>query len=140
LPNVDSCQPQIIAALEKLGFRITNAPVMLRVSGGRDYIYADLRAERRSNGRVDAIIIVEVKCFPDSSSFLDEFYRAVGQFQTYRQSIAFSERSETLYLAIPETAYNEIQRREVLNAVVESAGIRLIVVNLEDEEVISWSA
>jgi hypothetical protein len=55
MPNVDSCQPEIIRALEKAGFRITNAPYTLPTSLDDDgrYLYADLRAERVRNGQIE---------------------------------------------------------------------------------------
>lgn len=140
MPNVDSCQPQIIAALEKLGFRITNAPFTLPTSLDDDgrYLYADLRAERINNGQIERMIVVEVKCFPAHRPFLEELYHAIGQYQAYQAVMDETGLTEDLYLALPVHALEIIVNEAFMQRMIKTANASLIVVDLISEEVTEW--
>jgi uncharacterized membrane protein len=61
---LDACEPQIIRAFEKDGWRIVEKPVRIRISLER-MVYADISMERRTNGHAEQIVIIEIKCFPN---------------------------------------------------------------------------
>jgi len=76
MPPSDICEPQIIRAIEKAGFRLTHKQFAIRPSPNENFVYADLRFKQDNQ----VIIVVEVKCFPIRSAFTEEFYQAVGQY------------------------------------------------------------
>jgi hypothetical protein len=62
MPAIDDCEPQMIRALEKSGWRVIDHPLTLRNVLGRNHVYADLRLEQIVTGQ--QIIVVEVNAFP----------------------------------------------------------------------------
>jgi hypothetical protein len=41
--------------------------------------------QRGVNGRSEQIIVLEVKCFTNPKTDLQEFYTAIGQYEFYRE-------------------------------------------------------
>ncbi len=58
MPAEDSCQPEIIVALQKAGWTITDQQIHLK--GPDIFIYIDIEA-----AQVDRSVYIEVKCFPN---------------------------------------------------------------------------
>jgi hypothetical protein len=77
----DKCEPQVVKALEKAGWSVDPNPLCMRV-GRNERFVADLLVRNAADGSL--IIIVEVKCFPESTSELQEFYTAVEQYMISR--------------------------------------------------------
>ncbi|MCU0514999.1 MAG: hypothetical protein MUE40_20785 [Anaerolineae bacterium] len=84
------------------------------------------------------MIVVEVKCFPENRSLLDDFYQAIGQYQVYRNALKSLQPSMPLYLAIPHSVYDILLQNEVIRATLEEIRLKLVIVNLEKEEVALW--
>ena len=72
MPAVDSCQPQIIHALEKDGGRVLSRQSRFMVEGR--LIYIDLHAYRQVNGSQKEIFLAEVKCFADDAQYIPMIY------------------------------------------------------------------
>lgn len=136
MPAIDQCEPNVIRALEKLGWRVTDRPFPIRLSRDEG-VYADLRL--RSTDGQQSIIIVEVKCFSEKRSILDEFYHAVGQYLLYREALQLKNISVPLYLSVPRTIYDTFFARRMVQAVLKNANIKIMVVDIELEEVIQWT-
>lgn len=89
MPAIDSCEPQMIRAFQKANWSIGDQPFAIRLAEKRDHVFADLRLINRSDNA--QIVVIEVKCFPDSRSQLDEFYHAVGQYLVYRSALVLDD-------------------------------------------------
>lgn len=135
MPAIDQCEPQVIRALQKQGWIVTRRPFAIRLGKGES-IYADLRLVSAQDQRV--IIVVEVKCFSEKRSILDEFYHAVGQYLFYRDVLVLKNINTPIYLSVPLNIYDTFFNRETVKTVVQNAQIKVIVVDLENEEVVSW--
>jgi XisH protein len=131
----DNCHQQIVSTLLKAAWVVDDKQVYLRVD--RLTMVADIRAQI-SNGNVQQIIIVEVKCFADPRNDMDELYRAVGQYLLYRSALQIRQSEWPIYLAIPTTVYNRLFVKPVVQSVVTRNEIKLIVVDVEREEIVQW--
>lgn len=134
MPAIDQCEPQIIRALAKAGWHILKRQYPLRLGWNRGAVFADLRLQRGT----DQILVVEIKCFPEQLSQLEEFYHAVGQYMLYRNALKINNIQEPIYLAIPLTIYHTFFQVEAIQSTLEDAKIKLIVVNVDAEEIVAW--
>ncbi|MEG3435981.1 XisH family protein [Pannus brasiliensis CCIBt3594] len=123
-------------ALEKDGWTITADPLHLSF-GGVD-MYIDLAAERLIAAEKDGqTIAVEIKSFLGSSTISD-FHLAIGQFINYRTILTIQEPYRTLYLAIPEEAYNGFFKLEFAQTIIQSQNLKLIVYDPEKGVIFQW--
>ena len=137
MPPSDFCEPEIIRAIEKAGFLLTHRQFAIRPTPNENFVYIDLRFKQEKGDRI--IIIVEVKCFPSSSTFTEEFYQAVGQYLVYRNSLNLAGIEGDLYLAFPVSVYEDyIMQRLSTQAALRDAGVKTIIVDLSLEEVVEW--
>jgi hypothetical protein len=60
MPAVDPCEPQIIRALAKAGWKVVARQILLRTAANEGVV-VDLRFRHMSDQR--RIMLVEVKCF-----------------------------------------------------------------------------
>jgi hypothetical protein len=134
MPAIDSCEPQMMRALQKLGWSVQDRPYFMRA--GTLTFFADLRLYKGSNGTGARIIIIEVKCNLDNSQ--DELYRAVGQYIFYRMALRLKKLDFTIYIALPDDVYRELIANKVIASVFEEMGMKLVVINLKREEVVEW--
>jgi hypothetical protein len=102
MPAIDRCHDQIVHALEKAGWTVSDLPYAIRVPGKRYPLLADLQAQRGE----DEIIIVEVKCL--QSSPLEELYTAIGQYLVYQSALRRLSINYPVYLAVPMQAFHGI--------------------------------
>lgn len=135
MPAVDHCHPQIERALAKDGWRISARPFVLRTPYSR--LFVDFEAQRFENGATQRIIVVEAKCFPETSTQLSELYTAIGQYLVYRDHMQQMGILETLYLAVPTFAFEDVFQKFGMGVIQQSA-IKLIVIDLEQEEIKAW--
>ncbi|MBP5973209.1 XisH family protein [Brasilonema sp. CT11] len=124
------------SALEKDGWMITNDPLNIRC-GGVD-IQIDLGAERLlAAEKAGEKIAVEIKNFV-SASKISEFHMALGQFINYRTALRSEDPNRTLYLAIPLAIYNDFFNLPFTQTVVCENQLKLIIYNVDTEEVVQW--
>jgi hypothetical protein len=139
MPALDECEPHVIKALEKDGWVITDHPFMLRIKDEENkIIYADFRAERDIPDELMEIIIVEVKCFPEKASQREELYRALGQFLFYYEALKPEQLEWALHLAVPQRVYDKMLKDGMVSLIIQDIHIKLIVIDIETEEVKSW--
>jgi hypothetical protein len=124
MPAIDQCEPAIIRAFEKQGWKVKNHPFSIRIDEQEriSHLYADFRLRSEDN----TIIVVEVKCFPESASFLDEFYRAWGQYEVYRLALINAEMDFPLYLAVPLHIYQTNFHRSFVAQTMTTLNIKLV--------------
>ncbi len=135
MPAFDACHEQVVRALQKAGWRLEGAPA--RVSTPYRTVYIDLEMSQGLNGSLQHIMFLEVKCFPDKNSTTTDLYISLGQYLIYRAMLIETLQTAPLYLAVPETIFATVFDKAVMGAVGDSH-IRLVVINLDEEEVVKW--
>jgi hypothetical protein len=136
VPAIDTCEPQVIRALEKAGWVVTDRPYAIRIYPKQGFVYADLRLRNRQ--QQTELVVIEVKCFLDNRPPLDEFYHAVGQYIYYRNALHLDNQALPLYLAVPLSVYNTFIQRDIVQATLKDAKINLVVVDLDAEAIAQW--
>ena len=128
-------------ALLKDGWTITHDP--LKVKAGGISVEIDLGAEHLlAADRNDEKIAVEIKSFLVTGSAISQFHLALGQFINYRAALRLDEDEDDriLYLAIPDLTYNGFFNLELPALMLEENDIKLIVYNIEMEEIVQWKS
>jgi hypothetical protein len=124
-------------ALEKDGWTITHDPLEIRY--GDVTVVIDLGAENVIGAeRQGEKIAVEIKSFV-SRSPLTDFHAALGQFLNYRLALAAKMPERTLYLAIPDDAYNTFFKKKLVQESAQVYGLKLIVYDSAREEIVRWT-
>ena len=71
--------------------------------------------------------------------WLGRFHTALGQFLNYRMAIEVSTEPERiLYLAVPSDIYQIFLRFEPAKTVISRYEVRLIIYNIDTEEIEQW--
>lgn len=136
MPAIDICEPAILRALQKDGWVIVNKPQSIRLPTRT--FYADVSLSRGHNGSHESIVIVEIKCFSNPEHDLQEFYTVIGQYTVYRTALSLAGSPSTVYLGIPLPAFQRLSTEPVTKTVLGNVGVKLVVVDIEAEEVILW--
>lgn len=131
MPSIDSCQPQIIRALEKDGWRVFIQNAHFYNDG--DSIYIDLGAIHNISREK---IFIEVKCFNEKRA-PSELYLALGQVGYYRAFLDDIDDRTPIYLAVPYEAYLSKLNRVFENA-LKRYGVGLITIDIGIEEIVEW--
>jgi len=136
MPAKDIYHDTVKNALIKDGWTITKENMQLR--WGRKYTYVDIAAEKmfvaEKEGRK---IAVEVKSFVGKSDIV-ELEKALGQFRLYRFALRKKEIERELFLAIPKEVYNELFVNPDGLELIESEGLKIIVFDKIEEEIVRW--
>lgn len=133
---LDSCEPQIIRALEKAGWRILVKPYPIMTDTRS--VLADFSASHLSVGQTKNIVVMEVKCFLNPKSDLTELYSALGQYQYYRVNLRRHGIALPLYLAIPDEAYQRFLEKPSFIDTFNETQVKLLIVNVANEEITQW--
>jgi hypothetical protein len=136
MPAYDNCEPQIITALQKEGWRILNKPYVIR--GDQHNALADFNMQRGVNGRSEQIIVLEVKCFNNPKTDMQELYTAVGQYGFYQEALLREQIFHPLYLAVPLEAYKRLTQDANIKSLLIRFAIKLVVIDTDQEEVVQW--
>jgi hypothetical protein len=143
MPTRDRIHDTVKQALIKDGWEITDDPYI--IDYGERILYADLgiAAGRQLNGKFLGVqngnsrIIIEIKEFRGRSKIAD-LEQAIGQYVLYRLLLAKIAPIREIYLAVPTTVYEEIFSEEIGQVVINDLPMKLLVVQLETEEVKQW--
>lgn len=133
---IDHCEEETIRAFEKDGWQVRDKPFFIRVTDGN--LRADVSFERQVNDQLEQIVVVEIKCFSDFQRDLVEFYKAVGQYQTYRAALRLDEIPVGLFLTIPQDAYQRFEKRPEFMETLREARINYVIIDLEQEVIVQW--
>jgi hypothetical protein len=110
-------------------------PYPVRFGERRGFI--DISAEHEQDGKARQILLAEVKCFFDPKTITTDTYVAIGQYLMYRAMLSRLQIEAPLYLAISKAAYSVIVD-EIVEAVLLEQRIKLVVIDFETEEIVSW--
>lgn len=136
MPAKDMIHEAVKNALIKDGWTITADPYDL--SYAEVSLAVDLAAEKLIEAtRNNQKILVEVKSFV-GRSFAKSFQEALGQYQMYAGILDTLHVPDVLYLAISDITYRRFFQQRVYEMLVEKFQIHLVVIDIENEEVVSW--
>jgi hypothetical protein len=136
MPARDLNHDTVCNSLRKNGWTITDDPFV--IGYGDMTLFADLGAERTFAAERDGErIVVEIKSFPGPSP-VREFQAALGQYELYRGLLEITEPDRQLYLAVSATVYESFFLREAIQVILRRNRVRLIVVDLTQEEILQW--
>lgn len=138
MPPLDAIHDAVKNALRKDGWTITADPHTIRYA--ELTLLPDLAAERplaAERGRDR--IVVEIKSFTGESAIQD-FKLALGQYLLYRAFMELVSPEFRLFLAVPGEAYQSFFSQAAIRLVLSRFDVLLLVVNVQAEEVISWTS
>lgn len=123
-------------ALEKDGWSITHDPYSIRVD---DVGYEiDFAAEPLIAAEKDEMTIaVEVKSFVGPSN-VNEFHKAVGQFNDYYVALEIEDPNRVLFLAIPEDVWSIFFQKRVIQKSLARIDAKIVVYNPYKNEIVKW--
>ena len=81
--------------------------------------------------------MVEVKSFL-SPSPIHDLKSALGQYELYRD-LEVTEPDRELFLAISDSVYENFFQRDAIQLIVKRFALALMAVNLETEEIVTWT-
>jgi len=123
-------------ALEQEGWCITDDPLTLKA--GRRKVLVDLGAEQLFGAeRRGCKIAVEVKSFLNPSPIYD-LEQALGQFVLYSKVLAQKEPDRSLYLALPQSVFDDLFTDEIGQILLETTDLRLLVFEPTQEILTRW--
>ncbi len=123
-------------ALLKDGWKITHDPFPIKF--GIRKVFADLGAEKLLAAEKGELkIVVEIKSFL-GLSLITELERALGQFIIYKSWLARSKPERVLYIALGRDIYDELFRDIAGEVLIEDYALKIIVVDMEREEIVRW--
>lgn len=136
MPARDSVHHNLRRALERDGWTITHDP--LRLSVGRRKLYVDLGAEQLIAAEKGLRkIAVEIKSFAGPSDVKD-LEDAVGQFVVYEHAMRREQPGRTLYLAVPEAAWQLIFTDELGQILIDDHVVQVVTFDPVKEEIVRW--
>ncbi|MEM7659262.1 MAG: element excision factor XisH family protein, partial [Bacteroidota bacterium] len=126
----------VVVALEKDQWSITDDPYHLEI--GPTSFQVDLGAEKliAANKGTEKVAI-EIKSFV-SPSPTSEFHTALGQYLNYALALKQKESDRTLYLAIPNSAYQEFFQLPFIQLSLQNHQINLLVFDPNSQSLIQW--
>ena len=105
---------------------------------GKDSLFVDLAAERFIAAEKDnEKIAVEIKSFVGRSQTA-ELEQALGQFSLYYSLMKRTDANRKLYLAIPDTVFDELFEGEKGEIVMSDARLCVFCFSTESEEILVW--
>ncbi len=136
MPARDKVHDIVKNALIKDGWTITDDPLTLKF--GNTELYVDLGAEKVLAAEKEGQkIAVEIKSFL-GKSIIAEAQDAIGQFIMYREVLSDYESDRTLFLAISEDVLENEFSDVLRNLLLERLKIKILVFNIETEEITKW--
>ncbi len=136
MPAKDIYHNNVITALEKDGWTITNDPLPLKI--GERTLSVDMGTEKlfaaEKQGRK---IAVRVKSFV-SASPVHDLEQAVGQYILYEDILEQSEPERIIYLAIRTEVYAQIFSEPIGQILLENKRFKLIIFDSLKETIVRW--
>lgn len=136
MSRYDAYHEPVKQALIKDGWTVTDDPFMIEYKGIT--LYADLGAEKPITAeKENRKIVVEVKVF-GSASQISELQKAIGQYGIYDIYLKKKYTDRILYLAITQEVYQDFFSKPAVQDVIDAYEIRLIVFDLDRQEIVEW--
>ena len=130
MPAKDKFHDAVIAALIKDGWRVDEEQVEL-VMDNR-ILWIDLRAVKDNKS-----ILIEIKSFI-SKSQVEDLAQSIGKHELYRVILKSKKSDESLYLAVPYSAYQGILNERLGRMVFHDLRIKYLVFDAQKEIIRAW--
>ena len=136
MPAKDIYHDAVKNALIKDGWKITDDPLILSI--GKKDLFIDLGAEKLIAAEKDQQkIAVEIKSFLGNSQ-VNDLENALGQYILYYEVLLAKQDERVLYLAIKESAYQEIFEEPIGKILFNRKIIKLLVFEPRKESILQW--
>ena len=136
MPRKDKYHDAVRTALEKDGWTITDDPLMVQ-AGDKDF-YIDLGAEKFIAAiKDDDRIAVEIKTLAQKAMVFD-YYQSLGQYLVYRLALERSQQERTLYMAVPENAFEDYTEIEIFKYAWDYYSVNLLVFDQDNKTISQW--
>ena len=123
-------------ALIKDGWRITHDAYRLEIEDVTYHI--DFGAEPLIAAEKDEMMIaVEVKSFVGPST-VNEFHKAVGQFNDYYVALEMEDPERVLFLAIPEDIWFRFFQKRLIQKSLQRIQAKVIIYNPDNNDIVEW--
>ena len=123
-------------ALEDDGWLITHDPYSIRIDEvGYEIDFAAepiIAAEKE-----ESKIAIEVKSFM-SPSAINEFHRAVGQFNDYSVALELMEPERILFLAIPSEIWDRFFLKPIIQKSLERVKAKVVIYDPALNKIVKW--
>ena len=123
-------------ALEDDGWLITHDPYSIRIDEvGYEIDFAAepiIAAEKE-----ETKIAIEVKSFM-SPSAINEFHRAVGQFNDYSVALELMEPERILFLAIPSEIWDRFFLKPIIQKSLERVKAKVVIYDPALNKIVKW--
>lgn len=132
----DFYHKNVFEALEKDGWRITHDPYPINVDDVGyeiDFGAEPLIAAEKGGTK----IAVEVKSFVGPST-INEFHRAVGQFNDYYVALEIQDPERVLFLAIPEDIWLRFFQKRVIQLSLARIKAKVLVYDPFINTIVQW--
>lgn len=137
MPRLDAYHQLVKNALAKDGWKITDDPFVIQYGNVR--MQADLGAEKIFAAEKDSRkIVVEVKVFDGTGSFISKFHTATGQYGNYKALLQKINPDRQIYLAISNFTYLDYFCGIGIQEILAYHKIKLIIFNPRTEEILQW--
>jgi XisH protein len=133
VPAKDRYHDVVVRALQKDGWTIMAEQIALSMPARR--LWIDIRAQKEAQ---NALILVEVKGFETLASAVAYLADAIGQCVLYQAILEYVGITDPLYMAVPAAAFAGILGEEIGRQAIRKAQIRVIVFDVEQEEIVRW--
>lgn len=123
-------------ALEKDGWLITHNPYSVKVEEVGyeiDFGAEPLIAAEKEESK----IAVEVKSFVGPSA-INEFHKAVGQFNDYSVVLEIKDPERILFLAVPEETWQRFFQKQVIQKSLARIKAKVIIYNPSNNTIVQW--
>lgn len=132
----DKIHESVKNSLVKDGWEITADPYHIKYKNVE--LEADLGADRTiAAERKEEKIAIEIKSFLRPSA-IHELQAALGQYQMYQAFMNLNGSERELYLAVSLTIWQEFFVTEAVADLIEKMKIKILVVDLSNEEIRLW--
>jgi hypothetical protein len=136
MPRKDTIHEAVKTALIRDGWTITADPY--RLDYGEDRFFVDLAAELPlAAERQGRRIAVEIKSFLSRSAVAD-LQDAIGQYAFYLALLEEVDPQRRLYLALSQSAFEELAEMRAFARVQERFQVSLMIVHLDTETISQW--
>ena len=123
-------------ALENDGWQITHDPYRVKVDDVGyeiDFGAEPLIAAEKGDNK----IAIEVKSFVGPST-INEFHKAVGQFNDYYVALEIEDPNRVLFLAIPEDIWLRFFQKRLIQLSLKRIEAKILVYNPVLNKVVKW--
>ncbi len=117
------------------GWLITHDPYFVQMGKLKGFI--DLGAELLAAEKDTIRIAVEIKNFVGLSD-LNEFKEALGQYLLYKLALSKKEPERTLFLAIPQTFYQDFFEDTFFREILELYTLKIVTFDEINTKIVLW--